>query len=372
MQLSCDQVLLREALRAVSPAVGRTYMPGSEGILFQADGRLEVVATNGEFVIRRRVDAQVFAEGAVMVPARTMCDLIELLSGDVTVTTDEKNVVEIASGRTQAHVRGREASEFPDLPAACGDPVAWIETAVLQSAIRRVAYAASKQPDRPMLGSVQLRLEGDRATLVAADGFRLAAYTFPLAEGLEESLDLLIPAGGIQQAKQFQGERVALSLDEQKRHVLLESQDISITCCLVDQEYFDYHAVVPTEWQVKIVEDRAALQQACRTAKAMGEAAARLQLAPGKLTLSCASALVGEGKTTLAATVEGIEGDEMEILLSRKYLAEAVNAMAGEEVALMVQGPSSPVVVRPMTDDEEGEHGAASQVAVIMPMGLGQ
>ena len=116
MQLYCDQERLAAALKAVLPAVpSRPLVVTDAGMLLSStDGHLEVAATDREIAIQCRVSAHVAQPGEVVIPARTITDLVALL--DVTrvdVALDEKDVLALRCGRTQAHVRGWKLRSLP-------------------------------------------------------------------------------------------------------------------------------------------------------------------------------------------------------------------------------------------------------------------
>jgi len=365
MQLYCDQERLAAALKAILPAVpSRPLGPADAGMLLSADGRLEIAATDREIAIRCQVGAQVADPGEVVLPARTITDLVALLDTDrVDMTLDEEtDTLALQCGRTQAHVRGWKAGEFPALPAPAGEPVARVDVEVLRDGIGRVLYAA-----RPALSGVLMQFFGKQTTLVATDGFRLALYTVPLVAPVTEPFDLVVPAHGMRQLEKLAMEgEVSIALDEGRQHVIFEAGDVVIGCRL-GGKYPDYRTIIPQEWGVRAVVGRAALQQACRTTRALRSEAGSLSLQfipSGKLVVSSASVETGEGKTEMEAAVEGTE---TEVALSIRYLTDAVTAATGGQVVIAAgvldEGQYRPVVVRPV--------GVEGQLGLIMPMHVG-
>ena len=374
MQLYCDQERLAAALKAVLPAVpSRPLVVTDAGMLLSStDGHLEVAATDREIAIQCRVSAHVAQPGEVVLPARTITDLVALL--DVTrvdVALDEKDVLALRCGRTQAHVRGWNAEEFPALPAPAGEPVAQVEAKALRDGIGRVIYAASPDPSRPALCGVLMQFAEEQVTLVAADGFRLALYTVPLVAPVAEPLDLVVPTRGMRVLQKLaqgdgDGSEVSIALDEGRRHVVFGAGDVVIGCQL-GGKYPDYRAIIPQEWDVRAVTDRTALRQACRTARALSEhGSLRIEFVPpGKLVVSSTSVEAGDGRTELEAAVEGAKA---EVTLNIRYLADAVAAVAGKQVAITASAPGEgqylPVLVQPV-----GVEGQLGLVMLMQPSG---
>ena len=374
MQLYCDQERLAAALKAVLPAVpSRPLVVTDAGMLLSStDGHLEVAATDREIAIQCRVSAHVAQPGEVVLPARTITDLVALL--DVTrvdVALDEKDVLALRCGRTQAHVRGWNTEEFPALPAPAGEPVAQVEAKALRDGIGRVIYAASPDPSRPALCGVLMQFAEEQVTLVTADGFRLALCTVPLVAPVAEPLDLVVPTRGMRVLQKLaqgdgDGDEVSIALDEGRRHVVFEAGDVVIGCQL-GGKYPDYRAIIPQEWDVRAVTDRTALRQACRTARALSEhGSLRIEFVPpGKLVVSSTSVEAGDGRTELEAAVEGATA---EVTLNIRYLADAVAAVAGKQVAITASAPGEgqylPVLVQPV-----GVEGQLGLVMLMQPSG---
>jgi len=386
MQLCCDQERLAAALKAVLPAVpSRRIAMADAGILLSAGGHLDVAATDGEIAIRCRVGAQVAKPGHIVMPARTITDLVALLEAGerVAVELDEgADTLTLQCARTQAHVRGWNADDFPPLPEPAGEPVAHVEAETLQHGIGRVIYAASADASRPALCGVLMQFAEGQVTLVATDGFRLALHTVPLAEPVAEPLDLVIPARGMRELSKFsksgeEGE-VSIALDKGPHHVIFEAGDVVIAGQLAGK-FPDYEQIIPQEWNVRVVAERVSLLQACRAAKAMHGERDILCIEvvpPDTLAVSASSALAGEGQTRMeAAALEtrGLrDGLPIRMALNVRYFEDAVKAAGtdlvsistaayeAEECCLVVR----PVVVQPAGGDADG------QLCVIMPIQL--
>jgi DNA polymerase-3 subunit beta len=367
MELYCEQEGLAVALKAVLPAVpSRSWSTAEAGMLLRADGHLSVIATDREMSIQCQVGAQVTRPGEVVLPARTISDLVALLDPDrVEVSLDEgAQVLALRCGRTLAHVRGWKAEDFPELPIPAGDPVARMEAQVLRDAVGRVAHAASTDVTRATLCCVLMQFREDQVTLVTADGYRLARYIAPLAAPANEPLDLVVPASGLRQLQKLarKGE-VAISLDVARRHTIFEVGDV-VVGCLLGGKFPEYEGIIPQEWNARAMVGRDALRLACRTARAMRNecGALRVEFAEDKLVVTAASVEAGEGRTELEAEVEG---EHVEVSLNVRYLADAVAATEGEQVVITAdvpaEGTPKPIAVRPADE-------ADRQVTVIMPM----
>ncbi len=167
-------------------------------VLLATDGgRLRVSATNLEIGINDWVGAKIDEEGAVTVPARLLTDFVnslppERIDLELSVRTQ---TLHIRCARYEANIKGIDAQDFPIVPTA-GDTerFARLEADALRQMIAQVVFAAATDESRPILTGVQVRFEGDRLTMAAADGYRLSVRSIPLGQPVKEKVEVIIPA----------------------------------------------------------------------------------------------------------------------------------------------------------------------------------
>jgi DNA polymerase-3 subunit beta len=82
-------------------------------------------------------------------------------------------------------------------------------------------------------------------------------------------------------------------------------------------------------------------------------------LTPGSIMLTANAAEVGDNRNELEATVDGAPA---QIAFNAKYLSDVLSAITTGQVAVELQSPSNPGVIKPV--------GKEDYVHVIMPMHL--
>ena len=124
MKLSCLQENLSKGLSIVGRAVAtRSTLPITQNILLIADSsRLKLSATNLEIAITSWVSAKVEEEGSITAPARLLIDFVSSLPNDLIEVTLPSNshTLELKSSRSQAHINGIDAHDFPSTPQISG------------------------------------------------------------------------------------------------------------------------------------------------------------------------------------------------------------------------------------------------------------
>ena len=159
----------------------KTTYPVLSNVLIDADGdTLKLAATNQEIGITSMIPAQVDEPGRVTVDARLLSEFVNTLPSEPIRLSMEPGrlTLKVKGLGADAEINGIDAEEFPVLPRVeAGAFTASVDPQVLREMISQVEFAAASDDSRPVLAGVLVRLEDDRITMAAADGFRLAVQT---------------------------------------------------------------------------------------------------------------------------------------------------------------------------------------------------
>jgi DNA polymerase III subunit beta len=209
VRVSCLQENLSRGLNIVGRAVSpRSTLPVLGNILLATDeGRLKLAATNLEIGISCWIGAKVEDEGAVTVPSRLLSEFVnqlpaERIDMDLSVRTLMLN---LKCARYDTNIKGIDASEFPIIPTSDGADAIRIEADTLRKMINQVVFAAATDESRPTLTGVDARFNGNRLTLAATDGFRLAVRGTELATAVPEKTEVIIPARALSELSRIIG-----------------------------------------------------------------------------------------------------------------------------------------------------------------------
>ncbi len=373
MKLSCLQENLKRGLATVSHAVaGKSTLPVLANVLLATDnGRLKLAATNLEVGITCWIGAQIAEEGASTVPAKLLSDVVGGLPNDkMTLTLDARTQsINLACARFTNNIKGIEADEFPPIPTVTDrDPVITLPADMLREAIDQVAFAAAGDDSRPVLAGVLIRLRGNEAVFAAADGFRLAKRTITLPEPVATSQEFIVPARALSELARIIGDAdsVVLSVTPEGNQVLFHTESTDLVSRLIDGKFPDFERIIPTDHTTRAVLETQDLTKAVKLASFFANASQNIvkltvapggELEPGNLIISANAAEVGDNTGELDGMVHGEGG---QIALNVKYLAEALHAMKTSQVALEMQTPQSPGVLKPIGQD--------GYVHIVMPM----
>jgi len=371
MKVSCAQEDLSRGLAVVGRAVAtRAVLPITNNVLIAAEGsQLKLAATNLEIAISCWIPATVEEEGTITIPARLVSDFVNSLpSGRIDMTMLPKSQsVELTCARSEAHVSGLDAADFPPIPKVEGGTTIRVKPAELRQAITQVAFAAASEESRPVLTGVHADFDGDKVTLAAADGFRLAVRTLPLDSVVDEKIAVIIPARSLAELNRLisdQEEPVELTVNPKKSQVIVKLRNVEMVSQLVQGTFPNYEQLIPQSHSTRAVVKLDEFLRATRSASIFardGSGIVRLQIMPrdgsGKIAISARAEEVGDNLGEVDASVEG---EESKIAFNSKYLTDVLGVLTEDEVALETTTSSSPGVLRPVGTDD--------YIHVVMPM----
>jgi DNA polymerase-3 subunit beta len=377
LRISCLQDNLAKGLSTVNRAVGsRSTLPVLSNILMTSDnGRLRLAATDLQMGITAWIGASVEEDGGITIPARTLSDLVGMLSPErvdleVAVRT---NSLRLSCGATVANIKGIDMSEFPIMPEpAEEDDRLSIPVDVLRETIKMVSIAAARDDSRPILTGVAITYENGMLTMAAADGFRLSVRELPLESEYYEPIAMVIPARALNELERISADEeqaVSLVLPKERSQVIFHMSNVDVVTQLIDGTFPDYRQIIPRDFTTRTIVDTADLLQACKRADIFAREAnhtVRLNIQPqdgmaGSLKVSAESSETGNNEGILPATIEG-EGVEM--AFNVRYLIDVLNVIQQDRVMIGTSRPDKPGLIRPIGDE--------SFTHVIMPMHIGR
>ncbi len=372
MKVTCLQENLARGLGIVGRAVAlRSTLPITSNVLISTEhGRIKLAATNLDIALSCWIGGQIEDEGAITVPARLITDFVNSLPVEKIQFTlaPRSRQVKLVCARNEATIGGMDADDFPPIPAIEGDALE-LDAKMLREAITQVVFSAATDDSRPVLTGVDLVVEGNKLTLAAADGFRLAVRTLDLKKKVAERQEVIVPAKALAELNrllQDQDEPVRMTFNANKTQVLFRLKDVELVAQLIQGTFPDYSRLIPKDWGSRAVVEVRDFLQETKIASIFardGSGIVRITFEageegkPGEMKVSARAEEIGDNEGKLDAAVEG---EASKIAFNGKYLQEVLQVLDGGRVALETTGPSQPGVIRPIDND--------NYIHVVMPM----
>jgi len=371
MKLTCLQENLDRGLNIVSRAVAtRATLPITQNVLLSAEnGRLKLVATNLEIAISCWIGAKVEEEGAITLPAGLLGEFIHSMPQDTVgmKLLSATKIMELKCLRFEGRVHGVDSKEFPPIPVVGEGLNTRIEVEALRQAITRVVFSASTEESRPVLTGVSAMFKGDTLTLAGANGFCLSIHSVPLAEAIEEDVEVIIPAKTLRELNSLLShveEPVQVAINAGKSQILFRSKDLEVVSQLIRGTYPDYIKLIPVDFKTKVTVSVGEFRRAVKAAwvfASEGRGIIRMVITPGedtlpgKVVVSSSSEEVGGDDGEVDAAVEG--GDR--IAFDGKFLNQLLGVIDDSQLVMEINGERSPGLFR-LPADETYKH-------IIMP-----
>jgi DNA polymerase III subunit beta len=349
------------ATRSAIPALGGVMLRGS-------DGNLELAATDTEIALRSSMPAEIEQEGALLLPARLLLDIVRVADGD-TVTIEaasDQGVVKVTSQRASFSLRTLQADDFPKLPADESDAAVRLDAAALAATIDRVAKAASRDETRPVLTGILVSLEGATLRMVATDSYRLSVKESAVPSANGSAFEANVPARALQELgrviAETQPETVAIVTKDNQ--VVFESGRVTLSSRLIDGQFPNYRQLLPESYEHDLVIDKGELLGVVRRVSLMAQrnAPLRLRFDEGALTLSAQTPDVGEASESVPVNYQG---EQLEIGFNPQFLQDGLESVGASEVRLKLINPLRPGLIEGAGAEEDDQF-----LYLIMPVRL--
>jgi len=349
MKLKVNKDTILEALQKVQSIVSiRTTLPILQNILLKADKeQLWLSTTDLEVSVRTGIAAEVSRTGASTLPARRIFSIFkELPANEIEIEVDDKDVATIRSGSSLFKIFGISEDEFPPLPKFEGGKSYTIDQGVFRDMLRNTSYSASSDESRYILNGVLLSFKGDKLTVVATDGRRMALYEHEIEFPKEAEGDLVLPSKTVDELSRTLGDQGPLKIQATENQIAFEFGDMLIVSKLVEGTYPNFRQVIPPHCEERVAIEREALLTALRRASLVASdksTTVKLTFGKNRLEISVTTPEVGEARESLPVNYSG---KQLSIAFNPDFLMDPLRNLVKDEVFIELTDDLSPGVIK--------------------------
>ncbi len=327
-----------------------------ESILLETEETgLSLTATDGEMIIRTRVNAQIAEEGVAMVPVRLFGDLLRKLKGEVTVSIDRNFNVEVQaeSGCSNTCMQYIDASDFPDVPEVPAQKFrVTIPQNRLREAITRVMFAVSQDETRRILTGCLMEVTADEIRFIGLDGYRLAMQRISGEFAMPEGQDLVaaVPPGRLigEFARMLGDTDEPATITCSKTRLCVSFGSTECYATLLTGEYIDYRQILPknSTSQVILKKDEfvAAIERASLVAREAKNNLIRLTMRDGEMLVTANS----DHSSAMERIVVQYPYEEFKIAFNARYLVDVVRNLDTNDLKMEFKTNVSPAMITPV------------------------
>jgi DNA polymerase-3 subunit beta len=371
MKFSCSTKDIASAVGAASKIVNaHSTVPILSNVLLSAgDDVIRVRATDLEVTLEHVFTGEIGEPGSVTVPARLFSGYLGNLPAGILELSGTPTRASVKSGKSNYDFHALPADEYPPLPVSQKGKTFTIDGRRFREGINATIFAASGEEARgAVLMGTLIEVSGDRLTMVATDGYRLAKWECGLTRGLEDegTSKFIVPSRALAEAARNLGgtESVEVTaLGAAGNQLAFAAQQTSIVVRLVDGQYPPYGQVIPAQFDRSLKINTSNLIAGLRRAELVaGDRASMVKLAVSNQQL-----IITANSDTTGNAYEELEveqtGDDLTIAFNARYLIEILNHIDAPQVKLEFLGPLSPAAISP-SEQPEG----VQQLYVLMPL----
>ena len=326
----------------------RPTLPVLSNVLLEAkNDRLWMTTTDMDVTMRCAVDAKIVKPGATTIPARRLFSIIrELPADNIEIEVDEKNAASITCGSAFFKINGLPDDEFPAIPPNEGGHTFSVDQKALKQMLQKTFYAASTDETRCILNGTLMSFKGNKLTLVATDGRRLALTETEIEFPKEAECEAIVPTKAVNELIRILKDEGMVKIFIGKNQATFEFDDVTLTTKLIEGTYPNFRQVIPGQCEQRIAVDREVFLTALkRVALLTSDKSSSIKLTFGKnkLKISASSPDVGEAHESVAIKYNA---KDIQVAFNPDYIMEPLRNIANDEIYVELTDELSPGVIK--------------------------
>lgn len=354
---------LSDVIKAISQKV---TIPILTGIKLEVTERgLTMIGSDSDITISTFIPVEedgnqiirVVEPGTIVLQARVFNEIIRKLpTNDVTIEVNEGLQTHIHSGKSEFHIIGSNADEYPVLPDVKDAERFELPADLMKSIIRETVFAVSQNETRPILTGVSWEMKEDELYCVATDSHRLARRIITPESQVGSPFNVVIPGKSLQElSKILPDDASAVEIVIASQQVLFKVRNVLFYSRLLEGNYPDTSRLIPTEYKTSITVNGRNLLQAIDRASLLAREErnniVRFSTDGGNMIeISSNSPEIGKVEELVEAVQ--IEGEPLKISFSAKYMMDALKAIDGQDLVIHFTGSMRPFILKSIDSEE--------------------
>ena len=355
MKIICETKDLTNVCQNIQRCIpGKAVMPHLEGILIRTTGENEITLSglDLELGITTHMEVRVERDGAVVLNAKTFCDILRHLPEDtVTIDCDNKNVCTIKSGNLEYTVISLNPEEYPEMPEITEEKPFTMRQIVLREMIKQTIFAVSIDDSKAVHRGIKFEISPGQIKLVALDGYRLAIRT-EFIEYNGDVFSFVVPSKTLSEIVKFIDDSdEMISIDVGRRHIIFDIGNYTIISRLLEGKFLDYNTAIPTAKNATVRVNTKSLIDCIERASIIitekTKSPIRFIFDEDTIRISAVTAL-GSANDKISGYTEG---KRTEIGFNNRFVLDALRSCDTDEVLINLNGPIAPAVILPPEGD---------------------
>ncbi len=328
-------------LQAVSRVIStKNTLAILDNFLFDLNGnKLTITASDVETTMTTSFDVDsATGEGKIAIDSKRLVNILkEFPEQPLTFNIDDNTLaVDIVSENGKFSVVGMNGQDFPQ-PQELGNEQCSVTMSsdVLLQGVSKTLFATSTDELRPVMTGIFVDISQSKITFVASDAHKLVRYSRTDIQTDNQSSFILPqkPANLLKNIIHKDNDEVRLAFD--KKNATIEFGEYKIICRLIEGNYPNYQAAIPTDTPRKLTIDRVDLCNCLRRVAVFSSQASnliKLSITANQLTVSAQD--IDFSISAHERVKCQYEGEEMEIGFKSIFLIEILSNLNCTDVVV--------------------------------------
>ena len=340
-----------------------------ECVLFDLKGdQLTLTASDGETTLRTTMPVDgAQGEGKVAVAAKILLETLKEFSEQpLTFHIDDQNFgLNITSANGTYSFVGANGNEYPEMPVELGENSFEMGADVLLDAVNKTIFCTADDELRPVMNGVYFNFEEGKVTFVATDAHKLVRS---MAECVDSDFNASFilpkkPANLLKGMLVKENAPVRVMFDA--KNVIFQLSNHKLVCRLIEGNYPNYNAVIPTANPNRVLVDRVELVNGIKRVAVCSNPTTnliRMDIAGNKISLAAQDI---DFSVSANETIScNYDGQPVTIGFKSTFLVEILSNIDSPTVQIELADSTRAGVFKPVYDDKR----ANEVLMLLMPM----
>ena len=356
MKIKVSNTELLKAVNTVSRAIeAKSSAPVMLCVYLQASGqRLFLKGTGDELSIITSINASVETEGEVLIPFRTLSEIIRTYpDAEVTLSADENNVIQITCQNSDVKIQGSDKNEYPKFAAVNTDNFITVSNITLRSMIRETSFVCSFQEGlSPIMNGILVESSEKQLTLTALNGYMLAVRTEKTDD--YAVLKCVVPVKSMTEIFKvlsiYEDSDAMFHVSDNK--FVVNIGDTQIISNLLAGEFVNYRAIIPGETNTIVKIERKNIINCVERASILFT-----EIKNGLIKMNIEdNYMVITSESEIGRTLDNIQinknGDDLTVAFNPRLIYEILKNISDSRFIMEFRDGLSPVLCKPVDSEK--------------------
>jgi DNA polymerase-3 subunit beta len=196
------------------------------------------------------------SEAMLMVPARTIFDMLRTLKPGEVKFQSNQNTLKITQEKAKFKIALGDPEEFPAPPEIKPEAILSVTGKDLSELIAKTSYAVSTNPEHYACTGLCFAVNGEDLVAVGTDRYRLALHAVPIKEPVNYQKKIVVPKGVIDRISLFIGKSEEVKITIDPARIVFAAGNVTIASRLLNAAFPQFENVMPKGTEEKYTVNR--------------------------------------------------------------------------------------------------------------------